>query len=130
GLAFGLAIIDGIVITAVLSFLTARLPYRQPVRFLALFVPFFWIDIGGNTLELMFFSTFTVPAVINTWIDGVIEASLLVVIFIWLLPAAEKYRGTPGLAMLLGQRPLWSWIWRSLVVAILYVPTYITFGSL
>jgi hypothetical protein len=130
GAAFGLSIIDGILITAVLSVLAARLPYRPLVRFLAMFVPFFWIDTGGNILELMFFSTYTAPAVINTWIDGIIEALLLVGMFIWLLPAAEKYRGAPGLSTLLRQRPLWSWAWRSLLVATLYVPTYLTFGSL
>lgn len=130
GVAFGLAVLDGILITAVLSVLAARLPYRPLVRFLALFVPFFWIDIGGNTLELMFFSTYAAPAVINTWIDGTLEALLLVGMFTWLLPAAENYRGAPGLFTLLGQRPLWSWVWRALLVGALYVPTYLTFGSL
>lgn len=130
GAAFGLSIIDGILITAVLAFLAARLPYRPAVRFVAMFVPFFWIDIGGNTLELMFFSTYTAPAVINTWIDGTIEALLIVGAFVWLLPAAEKYRGTPGLFTILRERSLWSWAWRSLLVAVLYVPTYWTFGTL
>lgn len=78
----------------------------------------------------MFFSTYTAPAVISTWIDGIVETLLIVGVFVWLLPAAEKYRGTPGLLTLLGQRPLRSWIWRCLLVAALYVPTYLIFGSL
>jgi hypothetical protein len=130
GTAFGLSVIDGILITALLSVLAARLPYRPLVRFLAIFVPFFWINAGSNTLELMFFSTYTAPAVIGTWIDTFIETLLIVGVFVWLLPAAEKYRGMPGLLTLLEQRPLWSWVWRSLLVATLYVPTYWTFGAL
>ncbi len=130
GTAFGLSIIDGILITALLSVLAARLPYRPLVRFLAIFVPFFWINAGSNTLELMFFSTYAAPAVIGTWIDTIVEALLIVGVFVWLLPAAEKYRGAPGLLTILGQRPLGSWIWRSLLVGVLYVPTYWTFGAL
>ncbi|HEU5383306.1 MAG TPA: hypothetical protein VFV38_48515 [Ktedonobacteraceae bacterium] len=130
GVAFGLAVIYGILVTVVLSVLAARLPYRPLVRFLAIFVPFFWIDQGGNILELMFFSTFPVSAVISTWIDTIVETLLLVGVFTWLLPAAEKYRGAPALTTLWRQRPLRSWLWRSLLVAVLYVPTYLTFGSL
>jgi hypothetical protein len=130
GAGFGLSVGYGILATAVVSVLAARLPYRPLVRFVAVFVPFFWIDAGGNTLELMFFSTFTVPAVINTWIDSIAVSLLLTAMFVWLLPAAEKYRGAPALATLLKQRPLWSWVWRSLLVAVMYVPTYLTFGSL
>lgn len=130
GMAFGLSIIEGILITAILSLLAARLPYRPLVRFIAIFVPFFWIYLGGNILELMFFSTYTAPAVINTWIDSIVEALLLTGVYVWLLAAAEKYRGAPGLFTILRQRPLWSWTWRTLLVAALYVPTYLTFGSL
>ncbi|MDQ2717891.1 MAG: hypothetical protein M3Z08_23595, partial [Chloroflexota bacterium] len=128
--AFGLSVIAGILITAVLSVLAARLPYRPLVRFLAIFVPFFWLYWGGNLLELMFFSTYAAPAVMNSWIDAIVEALLLVGVFVWLLPATEKYRGAPGLFAILSERPLWSWVWRSLLVAVLYVPTYLTFGNL
>jgi len=130
GVAFGLDLVEGILISAVLSVLAARLPYRPLVRFLAVFVPFFWVYAGGNTLELMFFSTYTAPAVINTWIDSLVELLVLSGVFVWLLPAAEKYRSLPSLAVILGKRSLWSWIWRALLIAALYVPTYLTFGSL
>lgn len=130
GVAFGLDFVEGILISAVLSVLAARLPYRRLVRFLAVFVPFFWIYAGGNTLELMFFSTYTAPAVINTWIDSLVELLVLAGVFVGLLPAAEKYRSLPGLAVILGKRSLWSWIWRALLIAALYVPTYLTFGAL
>ncbi|HET8841917.1 MAG TPA: hypothetical protein VFN35_10645 [Ktedonobacteraceae bacterium] len=130
GTAFGLSIIYGILLTAVLSVLAARLPYKPLVRFIAIFVPFFWIDQGGNILELMFFSTYTAPAIIITWIDTIVETLLLVGVFTWLLPAAEKYRGAPSFSTILRQRSPWSWTWRALLVGALYVPTYVTFGSL
>lgn len=129
-IAFGLYVLDGMLITAVISFLATRLPYRPWVRFLAIFVPFFWIDAGGNTLELQFFSTYQLPAIINTWIDSIVVTLLIVGAFTWLFPAAERYRGAPGLFALLGKRSLWSWAWRSLLVALLYIPAYLTFGSL
>jgi hypothetical protein len=78
----------------------------------------------------MFFSTYHAQAVIITWVDSIAESLPIVGAFVWLLPAAEKYRGAPGLRTILGQRPLWSWIWRSFLVALLYVPTYLTFGAL
>lgn len=127
---FGLAVIYGILVTAVLSVLAAHLPYRPLVRFLAIFVPFFWIDQGGNILELMFFSTYGTLAVVNSWVDTIIESLLITGVFVGVLPPAEKYRGAPSLATILGQRPLWSWVWRALLIAVLYVPTYLTFGSL
>jgi len=130
GAGFGLAVVYGILVMAVLSVLAARLPYRPLVRFLAIFVPFFWIDQGGNILELMFFSTYPALAVINTWIDTIVEALLITGAVVWLLPAGENYRDAPGLATILGQRPLWSWVWRAFLVGALYVPTYWTFGAL
>lgn len=130
GVAFGLDLVEGILISVVLSVLAVRLPYRPLVRFLAVFVPFFWVYAGGNTLELMFFSTYTAPAVINTWIDSLVELLVLTGVFVGLLPAAEKYRSLPGLAVILGKRSLWSWTWRALLIAALYVPTYLTFGAL
>ncbi len=78
----------------------------------------------------MFFSTYTASAVISTWIDAIIESLLLVGAFVWLLKASEKYRGAPGFFAILSKRPPWSWIWRSLLVGVLYVPTYLTFGNL
>lgn len=131
--AAGLDLATGAIYALVLLPLARRLPYRRLVRVAALFVPLYWIAYLSNLVEAWFDTTFSRGQLIAGAIFLAIPVLVLCVVIAWLFPARRTEPGEPddpGIRALLGRRPLPSWVWRTLVVAVLYAVLLQLFGSL
>src|SRR5262249_1796835 len=96
----------------------------------ALFVPLYWIAYLSNLVEALFDTTFPRGQLIAGAIFLTIPVLVLCVVIARLFPARRAEPGAPGIRALLGRRPVPSWVWRTLLVAVLYAVLLQLFGSL
>jgi hypothetical protein len=124
-------LVTGAVYAPVLLPLARRLPYRQRVRILALFIPLFWTATMADIAEAYFFTTFSpIALTIGAIILGLTQLVTCGLIS-WLFPAYEQEQAVPGIWQILRQRPLLSWIWRMIIVGLAYPVFYLyVFGAL
>jgi len=123
-------LISGAVYALVLLPLASRLPYRMGTRIISLFLPLYWMAVLGNLVEAFFYTTisrFTLIAGIIILGIPSLAASWLIA---WLFPASKQEHPVLGIWRMLGIRPLLSWIWRIVVVGILYSIILELFGQL
>lgn len=125
-----LDLVTGALYALVLMPLAHRLPYRRLTRFLALFVPLYWIGNLSNLVEAWVDTTIPHGQLVVGAIFLAIPAAVICLLIAWLFPAAEHERPVPGIWESLGDRPLLSWVWRVAVVALLYAVLLQVFGSL
>ena len=115
-----IGLVTGAGFALVLLPLARRLPYRMRTRVIALFVPLYWIFSLSNLVEAYFITTIshttltvgavflTIPSLAVSWMIA------------WLLPAHPQEQPVPGIWESLGQRPLFSWVWRTLLAGLLF----------
>lgn len=113
-------LVSGAAYALVLLPLARRLPYRMGARIISLFLLLYYIAVLGNLVEAFFYTTisrFTLIAGIIILGIPSLAASWLIA---WLFPAPKPEQPAPGIWHQLGIRPLLSWIWRIVIVGILY----------
>lgn len=123
-------LISGAVYALVLLPLARRLPYRMGTRIVSLFLPLYYIAVLGNLVEAFFYTTLPrqelIAGIIILGIPSLVASWLIA----WLFPAPQQEQPVPGIWRQLGIRPLLSWIWRIIVVGILYSGFLELFGQL
>src|SRR5215472_958906 len=125
-----LELATGALYALVLMPLARRLPYRRLTRVVALFVPLYWIAYLSNLVEAWFDTTLSRGTLIGGAIFFAIPVVVICVLVAWLIPAAPHEPPAPGIRESLGQRPLLSWVWRVVVVAVLFAVLLQFFGSM
>jgi hypothetical protein len=113
-------LVSGAVVALVFLPLARRLPFDMATRFVAVFVPLYWIGIVSNLVEAAVDTTlppvqlaaaaiiFAIPYAVTGWL-----------IVLLLRPSAPR-SSTPELWQLLGWRSIRSWAWRTLVAGVLF----------
>ncbi|QBD80067.1 hypothetical protein EPA93_30425 [Ktedonosporobacter rubrisoli] len=120
-------LVSGLLYVAVMAPLAISLPLRWPARFGAIFVPLYVTGVLADLVEAYFYTTTLTPfKLVMALIFESIPFLLIALVIAWLLPPSSKARSRPGLR----QRALLSWLWRIVLVGILYVPTYYLFATL
>jgi hypothetical protein len=125
-----ISLITGAVYALVLLPLARRLPYRMGTRIISLFLPLYWIALLGNLVEAFFYTTMSRFALIAGIIILGIPCLVASWLIAWLFPAYKQEQPAPGIWRTLAQRSLLSWIWRIVVMGILYSLFIQVFGSL
>ncbi len=125
-----IALVTGTAIALVLLPLARRLPYRMRTRFLALFLPLYWIALLSNLLEASVDTTISRGEVIGAAVIFAIPYALTTWLIARLLPARKPEGPVPGIWESLGDRPLLSWTWRTLAAGILFAVGVEVFGIL
>lgn len=122
---------EGVLFALVLLPLARRLPYRMPTRIISLFLPFYWTTYLGNLVEAYFYTTTPRSELIAGGILFIIPSLVVAWLMAWLFPAFRPEQPVLGIWQALRQRPLLSWIWRLLIVGLLY-PIFLNyvFGAL
>jgi hypothetical protein len=122
---------EGILFALVLLPLARRLPYRMPARIISLFLPFYWTAYLGNLVEALFYTTTPRSELIAGMMIFIIPSLIIAWLMAWLFPAYRPEQPVAGIWQALRQRPLLSWIWRLLIVGLLY-PIFLNyvFGAL
>lgn len=122
---------EGVLFALVLLPLARRLPYRIPTRIISLFLPFYWTTYLGNLVEAYFYTTTSRSELIAGGIIFIIPSLVVAWLMAWLFPAYRPEQPVLGIWQALRQRPLLSWIWRLLIVGLLY-PIFLNyvFGAL
>ena len=122
---------EGVLFALVLLPLARRLPYRMPTRIISLFLPFYWTTYLGNLVEAYFYTTTPRSELIAGAIIFIIPSLVVAWLMAWLFPAYRPEQPVLRIWQALRQRPLLSWIWRLLIVGLLY-PIFLNyvFGAL
>jgi hypothetical protein len=125
------SLIAGIAIALVLLPLARRLPYRMGTRILVLFLPLYWTALLGNLVEAYFyFTNMTLSQLAVRGILDIIPYLVACWLVVRLLPAYEQAQTVPGIWQTLRERPLFSWIWRIVVIGLLFAVFIVLFGTL
>ncbi|PZR85726.1 MAG: hypothetical protein DLM67_25175 [Candidatus Nephthysia bennettiae] len=125
-----IALVTGATIALVLLPLARRLPDRMRTRFLALFLPLYWIALLSNLVEASVDTTISRSEVIGAAVIFAIPYALIAWMVARLLPARKQEGPVLGIWESLGDRPLLSWAWRTLVAGILFAAGVEVFGIL
>lgn len=122
---------EGILFALVLLPLARRLPYRMSTRIISLFLPFYWTTYLGNLVEALFYTTLPRSELIAGALVFLIPSLIIAWLMAWLFPAYRPEQPVVSIWQALRQRPLLSWIWRLLIVGLLY-PIFLNyvFGAL
>lgn len=122
---------EGVLFALILLPLARRLPYRMPTRVISLFLPFYWTTYLGNLVEAFFYTTVPHSELISGMIFFLIPSLIIAWLMAWLFPAYRPEQPVVDIWQALRQRPLLSWIWRLLIVGLLY-PVFLNyvFGAL
>jgi hypothetical protein len=121
--------VSGILYVAALTPLALRLPGTIPTRLAGIFVPLYVTGTLANLIEAYFFTMLLTPAGLGAALAfEAIPAVAVALIVAVLVPGPPPTTRRPSAAS--RRRPLHSWAWRLLVVALLYVPTYYAFTAL
>ncbi|MBO0709190.1 MAG: hypothetical protein J2P44_12575, partial [Candidatus Dormibacteraeota bacterium] len=110
--------------------LARRLPYPMGTRFLAIFVPLYWIGQLSNLVEAWFDTTFPHSQLIGGAIILAVPLAVTSLLIALLLKADPAVQPVPRIHELLGRRPLLSWAWRILVAGILFAVVLQLAGTL
>ncbi|HEY7418674.1 MAG TPA: hypothetical protein VH593_26080 [Ktedonobacteraceae bacterium] len=123
-------LVSGAAYALVLLPLARRLPYHMGTRIVSLFLPLYYIAVLGNLVEALFYTTISrfelIAGMIILGIPSLVASCLIA----WLLPASKQEHPLPGIWRQLSIRPLLSWIWRIIVIGILYSLFLQLFGQL
>lgn len=114
------ALVTGAAYALVLLPLARRLPYRFGIRFLALFLPLYWVGTLSNLLEAAVDTSLSKGELAGGAVIFAIPVGVTAVLMTWLLPARRPDRPPPGILANLRDRPLWSWVWRTFVAGVLF----------
>ena len=115
-----IGLVTGAGFALVLLPLARRLPYRMRTRVIALFVPLYWIYSLSNLVEAYFITTISHTTLTLGAIFLAIPSLAVSWMIAWLLPARPEEQRVPGIWESLGQRPLLSWMWRTLLAGLLF----------
>lgn len=115
-----LAVLAGVVGTLVTGALSVRLRLRTAARVAVLFGLVYLLETVSNWVEAVLFISTTSKLIPLT--GAVLAAGLAVPVGLLWRPAAVEDRSRPART-----RPWWSWVWRVLVTALLWVPVYFVF---
>lgn len=118
GVVIGL--VTGAGFALVLLPLARRLPYRMRTRVIALFVPLYWIYTLSNLVEAYFYTTVSHASLVGGAVIFAIPSLVVSWMIAWLLPARPAEQPVPGIWQLLAERPLLSWLWRTLLAGVLF----------
>lgn len=100
--------------------LARRLPYGFGVRFLAVFLPLYWIGTLSNLVEAAVDTSLSKAELIGAAVIFAIPIAITALLIAWLLPAAEPRGSVPGIRPILGRRSVLSWTWRIVAAGILF----------
>jgi hypothetical protein len=125
-----ISLVTGAVEALVLLPLARRLPYRMRTRFLALFMPLYWIGVLSNLVEAAVNTSLPGGSLVAAAVIFAIPDAVAAWMIAWLLPAAHSSGPVPGLWEVLRQRPLRSWAWRILAAGLLFAAFLELFGIL
>ncbi|MFN8471451.1 MAG: hypothetical protein U0822_04470 [Anaerolineae bacterium] len=121
----------GIVIGLTLGPLSTRLRVPLVDRAVALFLAIFMVSTVLSTVEAVFFTTFVTSANLAALPMQALTEALLALLIAWLFPPATVTETLwQAIRATLAERSALSWTWRFVVAGLLYVPTYLFFGSL
>jgi hypothetical protein len=113
-------LVSGAMIALVFLSLARRLPFDMPTRFLAVFVPLYWIGIVSNLVEAAVDTTLPPVQLVAAAIIFAIPYAVTGWLIVLLLRPSAPRSSTPELRQLLGRRSLRSWAWRMLVAGVLF----------
>lgn len=122
---------QGILPPLVLLPLARRLPYRMLTRMVSLFLPLYWTMYLGNFVEAAFYTTTPLSELIAASLIFLVISLITAWLIAWLFPAYTPEQSVVKIWQALRQRPLLSWLWRIVVVGLLY-PIFLNyvFGAL
>jgi hypothetical protein len=121
-------LVTGAVYALVLLPLARRLPYRMGTRFLAVFMPLYWIGILSNLVEAAFDTSLPKGELVAAAIVEGIPCAVVAVMVAWLLPATGARGKASGIRETLGQRSPLSWAWRTAIAGLLFAGFLELFG--
>lgn len=122
------ALVTGAAYALVLLPLARRLPYRLGTRFLALFLPLYWIGILSNLVEAAVNTSLPRTELVGGAVLFAIPSAVAALMIAWLLPASPRRGPAKGIVATLGERPWWSWSWRIVACGILFAGLLEVFG--
>jgi len=123
--------LSGVVIGLTLGPLSARLAIPTADRAGMLFVVIFVLNSLINVIEALFFTTIPAAEQVHGLVTSAIgHAGLAVLLALLFRPVSVERELLTALSETLGQRRWTAWVWRFGLAALLYVPTYFSFGML
>jgi len=122
-------LVTGAGFALVLMPLARRLPFRMPVRIVAISAPLYWIYSLSNLVEAYFITNIAHATLVLGGVLLVVPALVVGALIAWLFPADRTLPQVPGIRASLGERPLWSWAWRILLAGLLFAVLVEVFGT-
>jgi hypothetical protein len=110
----------GAVVALVFLPLARRLPFGTRTRFLAVFLPLYWIGLVSNLVEAAVDTTLPPFQLAAAAIIFGIPYAIVAWLIVLLLRPTSPLGSTPGLRQLLGLRSIRAWAWRTLVAGALF----------
>lgn len=123
-----ISLVTGAAYALVLLPLARRLPYRFGARFLALFLPLYWIGVASNLVEAAVNTSLPRAELIGGAVIFAIPSAVAASMIAWLLPAVPPRGPVKGILATLRERPWWSWSWRIVACGILFAGLLEVFG--
>jgi len=118
--------VAGVVAAAVFGPLGRRLSLPAVQRFLVLFTLLYALTTLSNAVEAVLFVRGISPLILLT--GALLAAGVAVPATDWRRPPGEA-GATHLLRIALAARPWWSWVWRTALTALLWVPVYLGFAA-
>jgi len=100
--------------------LARHLPDGRLARFLAIFLPLYWIGTLGNIIEALVWTSISRSTLIAGAVYLLVPIAAVSGLIAWLLPAGEAPAPAPTISAALRPRPFFSWAWRVLVAGVLF----------
>lgn len=123
--------LSGMVIGLTLGPLSGRLALSTAERAVVLFAVIFVLNALINVIEALFFTTIPTAEQAHGLVTSAIgHAGLAVLLALLFRPVSVVQGLLMALRETLSQRRWMSWVWRFGLAGLLYVPTYLFFGSL
>src|SRR5260370_27169733 len=114
------SLVTGVAYALIMLPLARRLQGRARARFVAIFLPLYWVGSLGNLVEALVWTSIAR----STLVFGAVYLAIPIAATSWLiaslLPAGDTNAPDEGILAMLGQRPLLSWAWRVLACGILF----------
>lgn len=123
-----ISLVTGAAYALVMLPLARRLPYRFGVRFLALFLPLYWIGTVSNLVEAAVDTSLPKGELVGGAVIFAVPSAVAALMIAWLLPASTRGAPVKGILATLGERRWWSWTWRIVVCGVLFAGFVEVFG--
>ena len=124
----GISLVTGVAYALVLLPLARRLPYRFGTRFLALFLPLYWIGLVSNLVEAAVDTSLPRVELIGGAVILAIPSAVAALMIAWLLRPEPRRGPVKGIVATLRERRLWSWTWRIVACGVLFAALIEVFG--